>query len=89
VSESTKKKRNEMLRLLGNEKNYSFRQKMLGRELNVVVEGRTDASMGMLSGLTDNYIRVIIDNIDDGHIGRQVPVRITKVDIKSTISRAL
>jgi threonylcarbamoyladenosine tRNA methylthiotransferase MtaB len=89
VPESTKKKRNGMLRHLGNEKNYSFRQKMLDTKLHVVVEGRTDASMGMLSGLTDNYIRVFIDNIDDDQIGREVPVRITKVDIKSTISEAL
>jgi threonylcarbamoyladenosine tRNA methylthiotransferase MtaB len=88
VPESVKKKRSEILRLLGKEKNYSFRKKILDTEINVVVEAGTDASKGMLTGLTDNYVRVFIDNIDDGQIGRKIPVRITKVDRKSTISEA-
>ncbi len=88
VPESVKKKRNELLRLLAQEKNYSFRKKILDTELNVVVEAGSDASKGMLTGLTDNYIRVFIDDIDDDQIGRKIPVRITNVDNKSTISEA-
>lgn len=89
VSESVKKKRNELIRLLAQEKNYSFRKKILDTELNVVVEAGSDASKGMLTGLTDNYIRVFINDIDDDQIGRKIPVRITNVDNKSTISEAL
>ncbi len=89
VPESEKKMRSEMLRLLAQEKNLSFRKKLLAREINVVVEAGTNASQGKPTGLTDNYIRVVIENIDDGLIGREIPVRITKVDGKSTISEAL
>ena len=89
VPESVKKKRNEVLRLLGQEKNHSFRKKLLGTQMNVVVEARTNASRGMLTGLTDNYIRVHIDNVNDDQLGREIPVRITKVDGNSTISKAL
>jgi threonylcarbamoyladenosine tRNA methylthiotransferase MtaB len=88
VPESVKKKRNELLRLLAQEKNYLFRKKTLDTEINVVVEAGSDASKGMLTGLTDNYIRVFIDGIDDDQIGREIPVRITNVDNKSTISEA-
>jgi threonylcarbamoyladenosine tRNA methylthiotransferase MtaB len=89
VPESVKKKRSEILRLLGKEKNYSFRKKILDTEINVVVEARSNASKGMLTGLTDNYIRVFIDDVYDDQIGREIPVRLTKVDSKSTISGAL
>jgi len=88
VPESVKKKRNELLRLLAQEKNYSFRKKILNTELNVVVEAGSDASKGMLTGLTDNYIRVFIDDLDDDQIGRKIRVRITNVDNTSTISEA-
>jgi threonylcarbamoyladenosine tRNA methylthiotransferase MtaB len=89
VPESVKKKRNELLRLLGKEKNYSFRSKFLDTEINVVVEAGTKASKGMLTGLTDNYLRVFIEGVDDDQIGRKIPVRIVKVDSNSTISKAL
>jgi threonylcarbamoyladenosine tRNA methylthiotransferase MtaB len=89
VPESVKKVRSETLRLLGKEKNYSFRKEILDTKINVVVEAGTDASKGMLTGLTDNYIRVFIDGVDDGQIGSEIPVRVTKVDSKSTISKAL
>jgi threonylcarbamoyladenosine tRNA methylthiotransferase MtaB len=89
VPESVKKKRSEILRLLGKEKNYSFRKKILDTKINVVVEARSNASKGMLTGLTDNYIRVFIDDVYDDQIGREIPVRLTKVDSKSTISEAL
>ena len=89
VPESVKKKRNETFRLLGKDKNLLFRKKHLDAEIDVVVENRAEGSKDMLTGLTDNYIRVLIDNIDDSQIGRKIPVRITKVDSKSTICKAL
>jgi threonylcarbamoyladenosine tRNA methylthiotransferase MtaB len=89
VPASVKKKRSEMLRLLGSEKNLTFRKKILETVMNVVVEAKSDASKDMLTGLTDNYIRVFIDGADDEQIGRVIPVRITKVDGKSTLSNAL
>ena len=89
VPESVRKKRSEVLRLLGKEKNYLFRKKNLNKEVKVVVEKRDDASKDKLTGLTDNYIRVFLDNVDDGQIGREIPVRITRVDSNSTIAEAL
>jgi threonylcarbamoyladenosine tRNA methylthiotransferase MtaB len=89
VSESVKKMRNGMLRVLGEEKNHAFRKRFINTEIKVVVEAKTHASKGMLTGLTDNYVRVFIENIDDSLIGREIPVMITKAENKSTISRTL
>jgi threonylcarbamoyladenosine tRNA methylthiotransferase MtaB len=79
VPETVKKERSEALRRLGKEKNYTFRKKQQGVCLHVVVEDKVDSKTGLLSGLTDNYIRVQISNAGKDLIGKKVPVRITEV----------
>jgi threonylcarbamoyladenosine tRNA methylthiotransferase MtaB len=79
VPEQIKKERSETLRRLGNEKNYSFRKTQEGACLSVVVEDKVDPHTGMLSGLTDNYIRVLISGAARGEIGKKIQVRITDV----------
>jgi threonylcarbamoyladenosine tRNA methylthiotransferase MtaB len=80
VSDSTKKERNETLRRLGKEKNIAFRKKNLGSTLNVVVEDKMDAETGLLSGLTDNYIRVRITGAKKELVGKEIQVRVTRVE---------
>jgi threonylcarbamoyladenosine tRNA methylthiotransferase MtaB len=79
VPETIKKERSEALRRLGKEKNYAFRKKQQGVKLHVVVEDKADPKTGLLSGLTDNYIRVLICNAGRDQIGKEIPVRITEV----------
>lgn len=84
VPETVKKQRNEKLRELGNRKNLAFRKKFSGSELEVVVEGKVDAGRGCLSGLADNYIRVMIMDSSPGSSGRKIKVRITDVSESAT-----
>jgi threonylcarbamoyladenosine tRNA methylthiotransferase MtaB len=81
VPESVKKARSEELRDLGLKKNLAFRKSHTGTALNVVVEDKADARSGLLSGLTDNYIRVQIEGAKSEHIGKEMLVRIN--DVKS------
>ncbi len=86
LPEATKKERSEILRRLGQEKNYLFRQKHQGLDLPVVVEDKVDADTGLLSGLTDNYVRVHILGAQEKHIGEKIVVRILEVKKERTIA---
>ncbi len=57
VSIAEKKKRFWVLKKLINEKNYKFRQGLIDKKIDVVIEKKRD----VIKGLTDNYIRVNID----------------------------
>lgn len=59
-----RKERNRLLRILSEEKNISFKNRMIGKKLNVIVEDKID-SKGYLSGLTDNYIRFNLKYLSD------------------------
>jgi len=79
VPERIKKERSVSLRTLGMNKNLLFRKAHQGSELNVVVEDKLDRDTGLLSGLTDNYIRVMIYGAKKGDIGNKINVRINEV----------
>lgn len=80
VPEPVKKQRNASLRALGVEKNLLFRKTQLGSELSVVVEDRIDPDTGLLTGLTDNYIRVMIYGAKTGDIGKKMHIRLSEVE---------
>jgi len=86
VSEVIKKERSEALRELGRKKNLKFRQIHRGIELDVVVEDKLDASTGLLTGLTDNYLRVHIDRAKSEHIGKKLVVKIKDVNEQINIA---
>jgi threonylcarbamoyladenosine tRNA methylthiotransferase MtaB len=79
VPEVIKKERNNSLRTLGMKKNMMFLNMHLGSELKVVVEDKVDPESGLLSGLTDNYIRVNIYGAKKGDIGGQINIRLNEV----------
>ena len=79
VPEMIKKERNAALRTLGMKKNLLFRKMHLGSELNVVVEDKVDPDTGLLTGLTDNYIRVKIYGAKTGDIGKKINIKINEV----------
>ena len=85
VPEQIKKERSERLRELGREKNAAFRKRFAGSALNVVIESKTDPATGALSGLTDNYIRVLIPELKQEAVGKEVTVKITESETPLTI----
>jgi len=89
VPEEVKKIRNEELRNLGMKKNLAFRKKNLGMALNVVLEDKADAQSGLLSGLTDNYIRVHVEGAKATHIGKHINVIIKDVKIEGNFAEIL
>jgi len=68
-------KRSEILHDLGKVKWKSYINRFIGKELNVLIENRRDRKTGNLIGLSDNYIRVLLDG-DDCLRNRIVPVHI-------------
>jgi len=60
-----------------------FRKLHLGSELKVVVEDKVDLDTGLLTGLTDNYIRVKIYGAKTGDIGKKINIRINEVKEQS------
>jgi threonylcarbamoyladenosine tRNA methylthiotransferase MtaB len=68
-------KRSEIMHDLGKEKWRGYINRFLGKSLNVLIENRRDKKTGLLTGLSDNYIRVLLDG-DDFFKNQIVPVRI-------------
>ena len=60
---------------LGKEKWRGYIQRFIGGKLNVLIENRRDKKTGMLTGLSDNYIRVLLDG-DDWLKNRIVSVKV-------------
>ncbi len=80
VPEWVKKERSEALRNLGRKKNYDYRKKYLGSEVKVVIENKKDAQSGALTGLSDSYLRVLVPGAGNDHIGKEINVRIDRVE---------
>jgi threonylcarbamoyladenosine tRNA methylthiotransferase MtaB len=89
VPESIKKERNLTLRALGMNKNLMFRKRQLGSEMEVVVEDKSDPTSGLLTGLTDNYIRVSIVGAKNRDIGRKIKIRLDEVNEQKCIGTIL
>jgi threonylcarbamoyladenosine tRNA methylthiotransferase MtaB len=89
VPEKVKKARSEALRDLGNRKNFVFRNKCMGTEVKVVVEGKRDMNSRLLTGITDNYIRVLVFGAKNTDIGKEISVRIEKVEKEANLAMIL
>jgi threonylcarbamoyladenosine tRNA methylthiotransferase MtaB len=89
VPDQVKKERNKALRELGNKKNFDFRKKCQGSELKVVVEDKKDIHSGLLTGLTDNYLKVLVSGAKKDHIGKEMNVKIEKVEKEAILAKIL
>lgn len=49
------------LRMLQAQTSYNFRRNFIGKDLRVLVETRRDRNLGLLTGYSDNYIKVIFE----------------------------
>ncbi len=79
VDPRTKRARCEALRALGRRKRSAFQERFLGRELDVLVEGKRDKTTGKLKGYSRNYIPVLIDGGDD-LVNREVMLSVTGLE---------
>jgi threonylcarbamoyladenosine tRNA methylthiotransferase MtaB len=89
VPERVKQERNAILRQIGMKKNREFRSRFLGKVMSVVVESESSREGGVRTGLTDNYIRVTINDVEKGNTGREIVVLINEVHNNGTIGRIL
>lgn len=80
VPEKIKKERSEVLRAIGAKKNLLFREKQLAETLEVIVEDKAEGESAILTGLTDNYIRVRIPGAKKEVIGKKISVSMTSVE---------
>ena len=85
IPKTEQKKRARALLELGRRKWTAFISSQTGRETEVLFESRR-AEDGLLTGLSDNYIRVLASGPDEW-IGRTVPVRLAPLPEKNGFSR--
>ncbi|MFH1008671.1 MAG: tRNA (N(6)-L-threonylcarbamoyladenosine(37)-C(2))-methylthiotransferase MtaB [Candidatus Latescibacterota bacterium] len=76
VGEDVKKERAAVLRRIGEAKRRAFSKQFVGHTLPVLFEGKRDRKTGLLTGLSDNYIRILAGG-EDAWMGRIVHVRLT------------
>lgn len=86
VPDSVKRSRSEELRKIGREKNYQFRKKCINADVKVVIEDKRNLNTKDLTGLTDNYVRVNILNGKVDQIGREIDMRIEKVETEENFA---
>jgi len=89
VPDPVKKERSEALRELGNKKNLDFRKKCMGAQVKVVVVDKRDMNSRLLTGITDNYMKVLVFGAKNSHIGKEISVRIEKVEKEANLATIL
>ena len=75
VAASVKKQRAIILRSLGEKKRDEFTQRFLGKELQVLVEKIKDKKTGLMRGVSQNYLPVLIDKPDLSALNKVVIVQ--------------
>ncbi|MFB0506138.1 MAG: tRNA (N(6)-L-threonylcarbamoyladenosine(37)-C(2))-methylthiotransferase MtaB [Thermodesulfobacteriota bacterium] len=88
VDPRVKKQRCEALRALGWRKKEAFQGRFLGRELEVLVEGKRDRLTGRLKGYSRNYIPVLIEGKDD-LMNREIRVSVTDLEDGRVLGRVV
>jgi threonylcarbamoyladenosine tRNA methylthiotransferase MtaB len=73
-----KKERSRKLRQLGKKKFLDFRQGFIGNTVEVLIENSRDKDTGLLKGITDNYIKVLLPG-SDKRMNNYYQVRLTGI----------
>lgn len=79
LTDEVKTKRAEVIKSISKEKYDEFLSKNIGTIREVLVEKRPDKKTGMLKGVTDNYITVLLENGQDEYKTLQ-RVELTRVE---------
>lgn len=86
VPPEVRRERSRTLRAMAKAKFTAFRRSFLDHQLTVLLERRRDLATGLLTGLSDNYIRVLAEGPDQ-QMSRLVPLRIYQVDEQKALGR--
>lgn len=78
IPKDIKEKRSRIIRLLGEGKNLSFKNKQIMKKLDILIENKRD-TLGYLSGLSDNYLRVYLEDSGD-LIGKIAKVKVKNIE---------
>ncbi len=84
VPNRARKQRVFVLKELAREKSKKFKERFLGKDLNVLIEQNRDPETGYLKGYTGNYMSVHIDGSDD-LINQIIPVRLSRIENEKPI----
>jgi len=84
VSDAAAKNRYMALRTVTLIASYLYRSGFLGEKLDVLVESKRDKNSNLLTGYTDNYIRVLFKGPDE-LMKKIVPVKITDMTLIQTL----
>lgn len=77
VNGNKKKERSKMLRDLNKTLMLNFQKEFINTVREVIIEEKRDYETDMLAGYTDNYIRVLIDDVDE-YMTHKIPVKLKK-----------
>lgn len=75
ISGNIKKEYSKKMRKLNEELMLSYQKRFIGKTRQLVVEDNRDYRTDFLTGMTDNYIRVLIDG-DNKYMGQLVTVKL-------------
>ncbi|MFQ6079350.1 MAG: tRNA (N(6)-L-threonylcarbamoyladenosine(37)-C(2))-methylthiotransferase MtaB, partial [Thermodesulfobacteriota bacterium] len=73
---------------LGGRKKAAFQGRFLGRELEVLIEGKRDKLTGRPKGYSRNYIPVLIEGKDD-LVKREIRVSVTDLEDGRVLGRTV
>jgi threonylcarbamoyladenosine tRNA methylthiotransferase MtaB len=79
VTASVKKQRAAIIRSLGVKKREEFTQRFLGKELRVLVEKIKDKKTGLMKGVSQNYLPVLIDKTNFSALNKVVIVHTQEI----------
>ncbi|MFA6320848.1 MAG: tRNA (N(6)-L-threonylcarbamoyladenosine(37)-C(2))-methylthiotransferase MtaB [Candidatus Omnitrophota bacterium] len=83
VGEDIARRRYTTLRTAALMASYTYRSKFENKELEVLVEAKRDKNSGLLTGYSDNYIRILFSGPDE-LMGTIVSVRVTELTLMYT-----
>jgi threonylcarbamoyladenosine tRNA methylthiotransferase MtaB len=70
------KKRVNLLRKIAGDASYKYRRRFSGRYLTVLIESQRDKQSGLLSGYSENYIRIAVEGAGEEQINKLLRVKI-------------
>ncbi|MEJ6951133.1 tRNA (N(6)-L-threonylcarbamoyladenosine(37)-C(2))-methylthiotransferase MtaB [Natronospora cellulosivora (SeqCode)] len=87
VSGKVKKEYSRKLRELNKELMLDYQKKYLSKKRKMIVEEKRDNETNYLTGMTDNYIKVLLDE-DDKYMGQLIEIELLKTyDYEKVIAR--
>ena len=83
VSGDVLKKRYHGINVAALSASYLYRRRFIGKALEVLVETKRDRHSGLLTGYTDNYIKILFEG-DDSLMKEMHPVKIEDINLAYT-----